>query len=569
MTLWDPPPIAGAWRTDDRARAAYAEGAGIYRIVPAAVCVPDSAAELPPLVRWAEQHDLALVPRGAGSAMGGGNVGDGVIVDLGRLRDPGVTVEAAARRAVTGAAVTQRELDAAARLHRLRLPPDPSSGRWATLGGMVSTNASGARSVKYGSVRPWVAALTLVTGGGETVRLRRGERTSPGGGPLARGARVPSTGVGDGVRSRFATSAGPAIERAGGVIRSRWPRTRKNSAGYALDEWLASGDLLDLVIGAEGTLGFVTAIEWRLDPIPAHTAALRLMLPGLEAVAPAVAALLPFAPSALELLDRTYLDIARESLPAADRRLVDGIGALLLVEIEGGDAGALEAAAADAARAAASHATSVETAVTPADALRLWEIRHAASPVLANLPESRRSLQVVEDACVPVDRIGEYISQVREAGDRHGVELVVFGHAGDGNVHVNLLPHVATDGWERRVAAIYDDVAETVLRLGGTFTGEHGDGRLRAGLLERLYGAEILALFRAVKHAFDPRGIFNPGIVLPLDETSPITRLKTGATAVPLPSDIAAGLRRIEQQRGYGQPRLELADGAPDEAPDI
>ena len=542
MNHLPPPPIAGAWRTDDRARAAYAEGAGIYRIVPAAVVVPATGDALPELVRWAETHAVPLVPRGAGSAMGGGNVGDGVIVDLGRLRVPAIGVDASERKARTAAAFTQGELDSAARVHGLRLPPDPSSGRWATLGGMVSTNASGPRTVKYGSVRHWVQALTLVTGGGEVLRLRRGDT--------------------DGACARFHADVAPAIRAASELITERWPRTRKNSAGYALDAWLATGDLLDLVIGAEGTLGLVTDIEWRLDQVPAHTAALRLTLADLDAVAPAVAALLPFSPSAIELLDRTYLDIAVAGLDATDRRLVEGAGALLLVELEGEDPTALTSAVKAAAHAVAPHAVSVETGVAPGDAHRLWEIRHAASPTLARLPEDRRSLQVVEDACVPVERIGDYIRAVREAGDRHGVELVVFGHAGDGNVHVNLLPQVNEPGWEGRVERIYSDVADAVLALGGTFTGEHGDGRLRAGLLERLYGAEIVELFHGVKHAFDPRGIFNPGVVLPDRSRGPIARLKVGAGAAELPPDIAAGLRRIEQQRGYREPRLALADAS-------
>src|SRR5690606_36990140 len=154
--------------------------------------------------------------------------------------------------------------------------------------------------------------------------------------------------------------------------------------------------------------------------------------------------------------------------------------------------------------------------------------------------------------CVPVERIGDYIRAVREAGNRHGVELAGFGHAGDGNVHVHLLPQDGEAGWERGLARIDAEGAEAPLALGGTVTGEHGDGRVRAGLLERLYGAEIVELFGRVKHAFDPHSIFNPGVVLPGETSGPISRLKVGAGAAELPPDIAAGLRRIEQQRGYG-----------------
>jgi FAD/FMN-containing dehydrogenase len=201
----------------------------------------------------------------------------------------------------------------------------------------------------------------------------------------------------------------------------------------------------------------------------------------------------------------------------------------------------------------------VDAALSEADAKRLWEIRHAASPILAGLPETRRSLQVIEDGCVPVARVGEYIRFVRDAARARGLDVVIFGHAGDGHVHVNLLPELARDGWEREVASLLDEVTGEVVRLGGTPSGEHGDGRLRASLLERVYGTEIVELFRVVKNAFDPGAILNPGVIVP-DGTAPIARLKAGAEAVPLPADIAAGLRQIERGGGYATPRLALAD---------
>ena len=169
-----PPAIRGVFRTDERARAAYAEGAGIYRILPIATCLPADREDLVALVRWASEHRVPLVPRGAGSGMGGGNVGEGVVVDLTRLPRR-LEIRPAERLAVTSANVTLAELNIAADPERLRLPPDPSSGRFATLGGMVSSNASGARTVRYGSVRRWVVGLEVVTAAGEVLELRRGE----------------------------------------------------------------------------------------------------------------------------------------------------------------------------------------------------------------------------------------------------------------------------------------------------------------------------------------------------------------------------------------------------------
>jgi hypothetical protein len=142
--------------------------------------------------------------------------------------------------------------------------------------------------------------------------------------------------------------------------------------------------------------------------------------------------------------------------------------------------------------------------------------------------------------------------------------VVIFGHAGDGHVHVNLLPEIGRPGWEDSVASLLEAVTDALVRLGGTPSGEHGDGRLRAGLLARIYGEEVVGLFARVKRAFDPLGILNPGVILPAADGAavrPIRRLKVGEHAVALPDDIARGLRRIEQRGGYAQPRLELADG--------
>src|SRR5213596_1703134 len=252
--------------TDARIRAAYSEGAGIYRILPRAVAVPGSVAELAALVRWAADTRTPLVPRGAGSGMAGGNVGRGVIVDLSQGFHA-LTVDPARRLARAGASVTWAEINAAARGLGLRLPPDPSSGAFATSGGMVATNAAGPRSVRSGSVRSWVEAIEIIGADGAARRV-------------VRGAGSPK-GVPGGPGERFHLSADQRR-----LIATRFPKTRKNAAGYALDRFAESGDELDLLIGSEGTLAFITAVEWQLEPIPADVAGAALGFERLEQVEP-------------------------------------------------------------------------------------------------------------------------------------------------------------------------------------------------------------------------------------------------------------------------------------------
>jgi len=512
--------------TEPRVRAAYSEGAGIYRILPRAVAVPGSVAELAALVRWAADTRAPLVPRGAGSGMAGGNVGRGVIVDLSQgFR--ALTVDPARRLARAGASVTCAEINAAARGLGLRLPPDPSSGAFATSGGMVSTNAAGPRSLRYGSVRRWIDAVEIVGADGEIRVVRRGG----GAGPWH-----------------------PAPETRH-LVDQHFPKTRKNSSGYALDAFAQSGDELDLLIGSEGTLAFITQVDWRLEPIFPDVAGVALGFGELEALSDTVPYLLALNPSAVELLDRTILSFVE----AAGVTLPAGLACLLLVEFERETAMAARGVVGDAVRGLKHLTAHVETAVDRPGLERLWRVRTLASPALARLSESRRSLQVIEDGCVPIEGLGEYVACVRAAADRLELQVVLFGHAGDGHVHVNTLPDVSRPGWEDGVRALYEAVTALQVRLGGTPSGEHGDGRLRAGLLERVYGPEVVAQFRRVKEVYDPLEILNPGVILPAADWQPLVDLKVGAAATPIPDDIAARLRELERTASWATPKTSLA----------
>ncbi len=544
--------------TDPRVRAAYAEGAGIYRIVPRGVMLPGSLADLRDAIRWATAEGIGLVPRGAGSGIPGNAVGDGMVIDLRERMPIRLELDVAAHTAITSANVTRDQLAAAALPHGLRLPPDPSSGRWATLGGMVATNAAGAHTVRYGPVRRWVRGIEVVTADGETGWMRRGVETDARGQPRT-DLQVRHGGSGDppsASQSRFREEAGPAIQAAAALVAERYPRTTKNTAGYALDQWLASGDDLDLWIGAEGTLGFITTIEWQLDLIPAARAGLRVSLASLDDLEPAVSTLVRLGPSAVELLDRTFLDLVGRH---------GATEAMLLVEFERETAAAARGAVGDAVRSLGDLAAEVFTALTPEDEHELWQLRHAASPILAGLTD-RRSMQVIEDGCVPLPRLGDYIRTVRQAAREANLPAVIFGHAGDGHVHVNLLPELNQPDWPDRVERVFRTVTAEVISLGGTISGEHGDGRLRTPLLEAQYGPQIVELFRRTKTAWDPHGIFNPGVKVGA-AGDPLGRLKVGPTAEPIPEDIAAALREIERTGGYARSRTQIAQSTHSRTP--
>jgi len=546
-----PAAFRGTFRTDFAARALYSEGAGPLRIVPAAVALPRDRDDVVELVRYAAAHGVPIVPRGAGTGMPGHNVGPGIVADLRALDRPSrVALTGAAN---IGAAVTCGVVNTIAAHFGMRFPPDPASAAHCTVGGMISTNAAGARSLRCGSVRWWVRGVELVTAAGEVGWLPRAD--------ARRISRYPTPAERRELQERLAledrmAALRPRIEAAAGEIARRFPGTTKNSAGYALDQYLASGDLVDLVIGAEGTLGIVTRTELQLERVPAAVGTLVVALPTLDVLGEAVGILRRFDPVAIELLDRTFLDLAG---PDAAPVPLAGVRALLLADVEGGDPAAVTAALAGAERAVRALAVSTRTGLAAAERTALWKIRHAASPALAALPDQRRSLQLVEDGCVPVAQLGRYVAGIERVAAESGIAVVLFGHAGDGHLHVNALVDTGAPDLERRLARLLDGVTALVVELGGTPSGEHGDGRVRTPLLERLYGPAITALFAEVKRAFDPDGILNPGVIVPDGADAP--RLKVGPSAPEIPADVAAALRQRERGARWDRAPLTLLDG--------
>ena len=530
--------FGGVYREDVPARAVYSEAAGIGRVMPRAVAVPRDAADVMALVRWANATSSPLVARGSGSSMPGGAIGPGTIVDLSRLNAIG-TPDTTARRVAVGPGAIRNRVDEVARAARLRFPVDPSSGAFCTIGGMVSTNAAGARTLKYGATRPWVHALDCVFADGSRAVVRRGEQP-------------PATLAVD----RFSRDVAPALRDASVTLQRG--TLRKNSSGYGLADFVRAGELVDLLVGSEGTLALVIGVELNLATIPAMTASLLASFSSLETAVVATENARAANASACELLDRTFLDVAARARPLP---IPSGTEAALLIELESDDADA----ASDAARSLASQldavgALSVAIGLNADEEHRLWELRHAASPILSRLDPSLKSMQFIEDGVVPPERLPEYVRGVRAVLAAHETVGVIFGHAGDAHMHVNPLVDVSRDGWRDRVTAILADVVDLTARLGGSLAGEHGDGSLRAPLVEKTTPPYELDLARRVKHAFDPNGLLNPGVKIPLPGQPPFRDIKYDPMLPPLPEAATRVLQRVERDRAYAELRLAMLE---------
>jgi FAD/FMN-containing dehydrogenase len=470
--------------------------------------------------------------------MAGGAIGDGVVVDLSRLRD--VHAPDVKERCIrAGAGVLRAEVQRRAAGCGLRFPVDPSSGDFCTIGGMAATNAAGPHSLRHGAMRPWVLAIECVFADGSVATVRRGAPPPQDIVPLRRF-----------VQTVHAELLGGRGSSAGAVL--------KNSSGYAIDVYRRTHDLVDLLVGSEGSLALFTGVEVALIPAGTGAASLFVAFRDLErAVEAAVAAREDSTVAACELLDRTFLTLAAEAgrpLPAP----VESEAALLLDVEDVGPSRAMESAASLRDRFRSIGAIQATVAGGSSDEAALWTLRHAASPAIAKLDPALRSMQFVEDAAVPPSSLAAYVRGVRSILSRYDTRGVIFGHAGDAHVHVNPLVDTSRPDWRERVEGILIAVTDLVAELGGTLTGEHGDGRLRTPLLDRMWRPDELHLFAAIKNAFDPSNMLNPGVKVPLPGQRAVDVIKYDPGLTPHPEAAAAALAMVERERAYARHRLDL-----------
>lgn len=457
--------------------------------------------------------------------MPGGNVGTGIAVDLSTPFRSLTPVDVETRTLWVGAGVAGREVEQAARHAGLRFPPLPSSAPWCTVGGMLACNAAGTRSYRYGSVREWVTEV---------------EGVLPDGTPFRWAA--------DGAANAWAADAGSIYHVPGlgdldpGHI--PWPRVRKNASGYELPRFLESGNPLHLLVGSEGTLALITGARLKLAALPEQRAVAVVGLPSEDALPPSLALAGKVQASACEFLGHRLLEMLGISRPAggcgiparpadAGSAPVSGLALLAgfppdlwgLVVMETEEPENLDILRAEA------RGLDLPFLLTsiPAEMDALWHLRKGISPLIRDRAAGGfLSTQFIEDSVVPPERLPSYIQGVEELLAEEETDHVLFGHAGDGNLHLNPLLNVREAGWLERAARLLEGTAELVTGLGGTLSGEHGDGQVRAPFLRAIFGSRAMASFQQLKRAFDPQGILNPGVILPLPGQDPLAGLHAG-----------------------------------------
>ncbi len=506
--------ISGDIRDDPLHRAMLATDGSIFAVTPAAVVYPRTAADVQQTVRFAAAHGLSVHARGAGSGLCGGALGRGIVIDFTRYMNRLLRLDVKARTFECEPGYRFGELQAQLANKGLFFPPDPSSGEYATFGGMTATNASGSHSVKYGNVADYLEDAEIVLSNGEKWRLS-----------------TICTTPREALPEAFEKLAAMYEENAA-RIDSAYPDTPYNSAGYNLRGLMQDGrlDLRRLLAGSEGTLAVTTRLRFRLLDRPPHDSLVVAYMDDVVASAEAVLKILPMGPSGIEVMDKSLLNVARANDPSLAAALPEDLDHVLLIEFDGTD----QAVCADKARQVQTllvegrYTDRAYKAVSAEEKERFWTVRKAAVPILHKLKGRRKVLALVEDAAVPIENLVDFYRGIYRVLEAHGVDFVIVGHIAKGLLHTRPLLDLKDKKDVRRLKRIADDYYEMVKALGGTVSGEHGDGRLRSAYIKRRY-PEIYPLFLKTKELLDPAGMLNPEIITHHDPDQMMKTLRYGA----------------------------------------
>ncbi|NUR81524.1 MAG: FAD-binding oxidoreductase [Dermatophilaceae bacterium] len=487
-------------RADAGTRSMYASDASLYRILPLAVVRPRGVDDVAAALTVARETGVPITARGAGTSVAGNAVGRGIVLDFSRHMNRVLSVDPETRTAVVEPGTVHAVLQKAVAPHGIRFGPDPSTHPRCTIGGMIGNNACGSRSLAYGRTSDNVAGLELLTAAGE--HLVTGY--DPAGMPFATGPDAVLSGVRT-VMSRHLSTARTEFDRFGRQV-----------SGYAAHHLLPERfDLTQALVGSEGTLGVITGATVRLVVDASVRVVVVLGFDDIVAAGRAAPAVVAHAPTSCEGLDSRLIDVLRARRgPDAIPPLPNG-RAWLFVEFAGED---LEEVTARArALVGEGLADDAEVVVDPAVQARLWRIREDGAGLAGRAPSGKPAWPGWEDAAVPPARLGEYLSAFDDLVSAYGMTSAPFGHFGDGCMHVRLdLPLDRPDGTSV-MRAFLTESARLVGGFGGSLSGEHGDGRARSELLPHMYSADAISLFGAIKHAFDPDNLLNPGVLVDPD----------------------------------------------------
>jgi FAD/FMN-containing dehydrogenase/Fe-S oxidoreductase len=512
--------LQGTLHTDTVMKTLYATDASAYREMPLGVVIPETQEDLEKIIRFADQHSVALIPRTAGTSLAGQVVGNGLVVDVSKFFNRILEVNVAESYVWVEPGVVRDVLNVELKKHGLFFGPETSTANRAMIGGMVGNNSCGSNSVIYGSTRDHVLEIEGFLSDGTPVHFKSED-------PFETIKTLPLGSRLRGIYEKTLAALSDPKHQQNIIEEFPKPSIHRRNTGYAVDMLLhtnafeptdAPFNFCSLISGSEGTLCFATRIKLHVDALPpAHLGLVCGHFNTIDEALRANLIALQFNPSASELMDHYILECTKANPEQRQNRFfVEGDpGAILVVELRS-----------DSAEDLASQAQACEAAmrkaglgyhfpfVTGGDVKKVWDLRKAGLGLLSNLPGDEKAVAVIEDTAVDVNDLPAFIAEFNQILQANNLYCVHYAHAGSGELHLRPIINLKTKEGHQQFRHIAEEIARLVKKYKGSLSGEHGDGRLRGEFIPWMVGEENYQLMRELKSWWDPKGIFNPNKIV-------------------------------------------------------
>ena len=485
-------------------RAAFSRDSSIYQIIPLCVVAPRDSVDVVAVVKYAAANNVPVAARGAGSGLAGESLGSGIVFDMSHYMNRIIGVGDDGGTVVCEPGVVLDDLNSCLAGYNRKIGPDPSSSNRATIGGIVANNSTGAHSLQYGYIADYVESIEAVLADGSIVEFKNDSDPA---------------GIKDEKVASIAKQCLSALSGKDAVIAAALPRTKRNRCGYNIARICHNGkiDLAKLMAGSEGTLAVFTKITLKTVPLPPVKALLQLEFDSLGKMARAVPIIVDSGVVTCDVMDKNVIKLAIESLPEYRDILPTGAEVVLLIEHTGGNQEQVQEKIDKTGSAVGTLASGRSVFFEPRQQKRVWKSRRDAVPLLYRVKSKKHPVEFIEDISVDNTKLAEYVAGLERIKKKYNVSFSCYGHAGDGELHIRPNLDLRDPADITKMWAIANETFELAWSLGGSISGEHADGLLRAAFIRRQYGDEVYELLCKIKGIFDPKGLMNPGKIINAD----------------------------------------------------
>lgn len=519
--------LTGEVLTSAAIRKYFSTDGGVFTVTPSLIVYPRGEADVRKAARFSWQlaergRVVPITARGLGTDQGGAAVGTGIMMVFPAHMNRVLELDGKTGDVVVEPGINYGKLQQTLHTHGRFLPPFPSSIEYSSIGGAIANNAAGEKTIKYGATREFTKSLRVVLANGELIETRRLSKRE-----LSKKMGLTS------FEGEVYRALDALIEENKQIIQDSELHVSKNSAGYDIHDVKrkdGSFDLTPLIVGSQGTLGIVTEATLGTAPYNPETTLIAAFFDNMQVAEQVLAEVrsLPETPSAMEMVDDHLLNFLDQHNP----NLLKGIvkkpfhKLIVLIEFDNPNQRIQKKMAKRTTKALNKFQVPFQIETDEHEKEKLWLIRHSAAAVISHSEGNTKALPIIEDGIVPVEKFHEYLSNVYDLFAKYNLQAAIWGHAGNANIHMQPFLDLSQVGDRQKVFKIIDDYYNMVISLGGSTSGEHSDGRLRAPYLAKLYGDALYEVFQKTKLIFDPHGILNPGVKIDVttDDVKPLLR---------------------------------------------